>query len=461
MSDRIPNPPAGNAGDVSDAGPRTQDLVREAVGTRRDRFTVRQAQAVRDLLAHPDLTTETLARLVEGVLPAAEEQSLFDLATHPGLPIEHARLVVPRLLEKTRRAYFDRPKRSRQVMAHKAIHALVQVERLRRDPIVRSHLIGAGQLVGLLWADQRLLMMDGHPNDCRRFFLAERKVSPEEADGIFAGHPEIIAPHLKAFDLEALLESEVPEARTAARRALDAMGAPEEQHFDEPEDDEVEVFRRISRESLSEPGDSVRIDRAPNGYRVVWGNGWDEERYEEQSDDIGSQGPADRWRDARLDHEHFFGIRPDTMEVWSNELSFDDLSSLLEPLEITGAEQITLNGRRWSPGPTLAIVQERGEVVFSHLWEGGSGMYGRYVYLFGGNYYPYDMYEEAEGGSIDSYDSLQEALLHSDFLSVSSATVSIASSELSFEELAAMLNPDDTSRGESISVNNEPWRPEP
>jgi hypothetical protein len=103
----------------------------------------------------------------------------------------------------------------------------------------------------------------------------------------------------------------------------------------------------------------------------------------------------------------------------------------------------------------LKVLQERGEIVFSHNWEGGAGEYAVYVYKLDGEYYQYDMYQEEADGP---FDSLIEAL-SDEMLTVTGATTRISCREMDFDTLAGLLGADATA-SEPVDVNDRDWLPE-
>jgi hypothetical protein len=106
--------------------------------------------------------------------------------------------------------------------------------------------------------------------------------------------------------------------------------------------------------------------------------------------------------------------------------------------------------------PSYKKLSDKGEIVFKNTWEESSGAFGKYVYKLDDLYYTYDMEEEAVDGP---YDIIDDAL-DDDMLTVSSVTVEVSSTELSFEDLVSLLIPEGYIDAESIDVNGLWWPPE-
>lgn len=157
-------------------------------------------------------------------------------------------------------------------------------------------------------------------------------------------------------------------------------------------------------------------------------------------------------------------VRPTTARVWSNELDEPELLERLTVTAMTGSEEIEVNGGVWTPNPSLSTLIEEGNEVFRSTWDHGGplGSHASVVYEFNGRYYSHDPFADPEGMDesvvFGPYESLDSALTD-EFLGVSSATVSVSSSELSYEELVERLKPDQTVKGEPIRVNDREWVP--
>lgn len=163
------------------------------------------------------------------------------------------------------------------------------------------------------------------------------------------------------------------------------------------------------------------------------------------------QGPFDCLEDAVLDEEYEIPVYKDTIRLWSSRLDFYDMTEKIFPLK--GAlKPIDVNGEEWEPVPSGDYLQSKGRLVYTIVTEEGSGMWGQYVYKLDGQYYSYDMGD-------DEVDGPYSSLVNAAPLNVGPATSSVTSSELTKDELKAILNTDYMRPGDVISVNGSDWLP--
>lgn len=96
------------------------------------------------------------------------------------------------------------------------------------------------------------------------------------------------------------------------------------------------------------------------------------------------------------------------------------------------------------------------ELVWYLAWETdnpGAGADAERIYRLDGKYY----YCSSFGDELGPFDSLQKALLDNELIKVFSTAVSVDCPELSAEEIAEMLLPDELNYGHKLSINDELW----
>lgn len=96
------------------------------------------------------------------------------------------------------------------------------------------------------------------------------------------------------------------------------------------------------------------------------------------------------------------------------------------------------------------------ELVWCVAWDsgapgGGAGV--ERVYRLDGTYY----YCSSSGDDLGPFDSLQKTLLDNELIRVTDTIVSVDCPELSAEEIAKMLVPDELNYGYELSINDESW----
>ena len=104
----------------------------------------------------------------------------------------------------------------------------------------------------------------------------------------------------------------------------------------------------------------------------------------------------------------------------------------------------------------LESDEPQSELVWYLAWETdnlGAGADAERVYKLDGKYY----YCSSWGEDFGSFDSLQKTLLDNELIKVFPTAVSISCPELSAEEIAKMLVPDELSYGHELSINDEVW----
>ena len=100
----------------------------------------------------------------------------------------------------------------------------------------------------------------------------------------------------------------------------------------------------------------------------------------------------------------------------------------------------------------IELIQEQGEIVYSHFWESGAPGAGadcETVYRFYGCYFARD----SNAGFSGPFATLDEALQEGGLVQVTSATVSIACDELSTTALIARLTILDAEVGQMVTIN--------
>lgn len=96
------------------------------------------------------------------------------------------------------------------------------------------------------------------------------------------------------------------------------------------------------------------------------------------------------------------------------------------------------------------------ELVWYLGWETdspGAGADAERVYRLDDKYY----YWSSSGEDFGPFDTLQETLLENQLLQVFPATVRVDCPDLSAEEIAKMLVPDELNYGHELSINDEVW----
>jgi hypothetical protein len=98
------------------------------------------------------------------------------------------------------------------------------------------------------------------------------------------------------------------------------------------------------------------------------------------------------------------------------------------------------------------LLQEQGEIVYSHYWESGAPWAGaecETVYRWHECYFARDSHEGFSG----PFATLDEALQEGGLVQITSATVSIACDELSTTALIARLTILDAEVGQMVTIN--------
>lgn len=92
-------------------------------------------------------------------------------------------------------------------------------------------------------------------------------------------------------------------------------------------------------------------------------------------------------------------------------------------------------------------------VLLGKLTHRGAGADAERIYKLDGKYY----YWSSSGKDFGLFDSLQKTLLDNELLQVFPTAVSVDCPELSAEEIAKMLVPDELNYGYELSINDEVW----
>lgn len=185
--------------------PAFQYLV-TLVTKKRSHFPLNRIQDFhRILLSHPEPPPSLIERIYYDWESHLPDDILFDIAIHPRTPMHIVKDII-----------IDR--RALHSFRHSDVEALVQVDRIRKDPDLRPQLI---QFFSS-YAPSCLVpfIIDRNPEDCAELF---RKLPPHIAADVLRNYGDDIASLLSEKDLLPLIESGNREHRLLAIASLSRM----------------------------------------------------------------------------------------------------------------------------------------------------------------------------------------------------------------------------------------------